>query len=89
MKLLKDQIPEEQAANSAKPDMQHAGGGGGGGSIPIYIPLNWFNVNETQSRPKNLILTCTKVLLPSPEMFKRVTRLYCGVKIKVDLVKPA
>lgn len=87
MKLLKDQIPEEQAANSAKPDMQHARACVWV-SIPIYIPLNWLNVNETQSRLKSLILICTEVLLPLPEMFRRVTRLYQGVKIEVDLGKP-
>jgi len=85
MKLLKDQIPEEQAANSAEADTQHARVEGRKG-IPIYAPLNGFNVNETQARPKNLILMCTKVFLPLPETFRSVMRLYHGVKI--DLVKP-
>lgn len=89
LKLLRDQIPEERAANWAKPDTQRGGvKGGGGGSIPIYIPLNWFNVNETQSRLKNSILICTVVLLPLPEMFRRVTRLYRGVKMEVGLDNP-
>lgn len=87
LKLLRDQIPEERAANWAKPDTQRAGVEGGG-SILIYIPLNWFNVNETQSRLKSLILICTVVLLPLPETFRRVTRLYRGVKMEVGLDKP-
>lgn len=60
---------------------------GGRKGIAIYIPLNWFNVNETQSRPENFILICTEVLLPLPEMFRKVMWLYCGVKIEVGLVK--
>lgn len=56
--------------------------------IAVYIPLNWFNVNETNPRLKILILICTKVLLPLPEMFRRVTGLGCGVKTDADLVKP-
>lgn len=71
MRLLKDQIPEEQAANSPKPGMQ-----------------DWFNVNETQSRLKNLILICINLFLPLLEKFGRVTRLYHGVKMEIDLVKP-
>lgn len=56
--------------------------------IAVYIPLNWFNVNETNPRLKVLTLVCTEVLLPLPEMFRRVTRLGCDVKTDADLVKP-
>lgn len=88
MRLLQHQIPEQQAVNSAKPSMQHAREGGKEKKIPTYIPLNWLNVNETQSRLKNLILVCMNIFLPLLEMFRRVTRLYHGVKMEIDLVKP-